>query len=173
MFWKCGAGGFGSGAEFVFGGGSGGKQCYTKPAVDTEDERLVSLAAQMNQYVGAVVTHTFGSSQEVLDGDTIHQWIVTDGTTASIDESQAAAYVKALAKTYDTAYQTKTLKTSYGKTVKITKGNYGWRINQAAETAAILEIIRNGEQQTREPDILRRRPAMMEMITAIPMWRLI
>ena len=128
------------------------KQCYTKPAVDTEDERLVSLAAQMNQYVGAVVTHTFGSSQEVLDGDTIHQWIVTDGTTASIDESQAAAYVKALAKTYDTAYQTKTLKTSYGKTVKITKGNYGWRMNQAAETAAILEIIRNGEQQTREPE---------------------
>ena len=128
------------------------KQCYTKPAVDTEDERLVSLAAQMNQYVGAVVTHTFGSSQEVLDGDTIHQWIVTDGTTASIDESQAAAYVKALAKTYDTAYQTKTLKTSYGKTVKITKGNYGWRINQAAETAAILEIIRKGEQQTREPE---------------------
>ena len=128
------------------------KQCYTKPAVDTEDEGLVSLAAQMNQYVGAVVTHTFGSSQEVLDGDTIHQWIVTDGTTASIDESQAAAYVKALAKTYDTAYQTKTLKTSYGKTVKITKGNYGWRMNQAAETAAILEIIRNGEQQTREPE---------------------
>ena len=128
------------------------KQCYTKPAVDTEDERLVSLAAQMNQYVGAVVTHTFGSSQEVLDGDTIHQWIVTDGATASIDESQAAAYVKALAKTYDTAYQTKTLKTSYGKTVKITKGNYGWRMNQAAETAAILEIIRNGEQQTREPE---------------------
>lgn len=128
------------------------KQCYTKPAVDTEDEGLVSLAAQMNQYVGAVVTHTFGSRQEVLDGDTIHQWIVMDGATASIDESQAAAYVKALAKTYDTAYQTKTLKTSYGKTVKITKGNYGWRMNQAAETAAILEIIRNGEQQTREPE---------------------
>ena len=128
------------------------KQCYTKPAVDTEDGRLVSLAAQMNQYAGAVVTHTFGSRQEVLDGDTIHQWIVTDGAAASIDESQAAAYVKALAKTYDTAYQTKTLKTSYGKTVKITKGNYGWRMNQAAETAAILEIIRNGEQQTREPE---------------------
>ena len=128
------------------------KQCYTKPAVDTEDEGLVSLAAQMNQYAGAVVTHTFGSRQEVLDGDTIHQWIVTDGAAASIDESQAAAYVKALAKTYDTAYQTKTLKTSYGKTVKITKGNYGWRMNQAAETAAILEIIRNGEQQTREPE---------------------
>ena len=128
------------------------KQCYTKPAVDTEDEGLVSLAAQMNQYASAVVTHTLGSRQEVLDGDTIHQWIVTDGAAASIDESQAAAYVKALAKTYDTAYQTKTLKTSYGKTVKITKGNYGWRMNQAAETAAILEIIRNGEQQTREPE---------------------
>lgn len=127
-------------------------ECYTRPAVDTDDEGLAAAAAEMNKYVGAVVTHTFGDQKEVLDGDTISQWISVDGNTVTLDESQAAAYVKELASSYNTAYQPKTLKTSYGKTVTIKEGNYGWRINQTKETAAILEIIRNGEQQTREPE---------------------
>lgn len=127
-------------------------ECYTRPAVDTDDEGLAAAVAEMNKYVGAVVTHTFGDQKEVLDGDTISQWISVDGNTVTLDESQAAAYVKELASSYNTAYQPKTLKTSYGKTVTIKEGNYGWRINQTKETAAILEIIRNGEQQTREPE---------------------
>ena len=34
----------------------------------------------------------------------------------------------------------------------ISRGHYGWKISQAAETAAVLSIIKNGEQQTREPE---------------------
>ena len=92
--------------------------------------------------MGAVVTHTFGDAREVLDGDTISQWITVDGGNVTLDESQAAAYVKELAGKYDTAYKTKTLKTSYGKDVTISRGHYGWKISQAAETAAVLSIIK-------------------------------
>lgn len=84
-----------------------------------------AAAAEMNRYVGAVVTHTFGDAREVLDGDTISQWITVDGGNVTLDESQAAAYVKELAGKYDTAYKTKTLKTSYGKDVTISRGHYG------------------------------------------------
>ncbi len=41
--------------------------------------------------------------------------------------------------------------TSYGREVEVS-GVYGWRINQTAETAALTEIIRSGESQTREPE---------------------
>ena len=34
----------------------------------------------------------------------------------------------------------------------ISRGHYGWKISQAAETAAVVSIIKNGEQQTREPE---------------------
>ena len=119
--------------------------CYTKPAVDETDEGLNAAAAEMNRYVGAVVTHTFGDAREVLDGDTISQWITVDGGNVTLDESQAAAYVKELAGKYDTAYKTKTLKTSYGKDVTISRGHYGWKISQAAETAA---VVRNTKVST-------------------------
>lgn len=130
-------------------------ECYTKPSVATDDESLQTLAAQINSYVGAVVNHTFGSTKEVLDGDTIHQWLTINGEQVTLDESQVTAYVRSLAKKYNTAYGKKKVKTSYGKTVTIS-GPYGWRMNEAKEAAAVLEIIKNGEQQTREPEYLQR-----------------
>ena len=130
--------------------------CYTKPAVDETDETLAAVTGELNRYVGAVVTHTFGDKTEVLDGDRIHTWLTVEGNTVILDESQAAVYVKELADKYNTAYKSKTLKTSYGETVTITKGNYGWRINQEKEAAAVLETVKAGEQQTREPEYLQK-----------------
>ena len=34
----------------------------------------------------------------------------------------------------------------------ITTGNYGWKIDQAKETAALVSLIKNGEQTSREPE---------------------
>lgn len=130
--------------------------CYTKPAVGTEDESLRALAAELNTYAGAVINYTFGNEKEMLDGDTIHEWISVNGNEVVIDEEQAAAYVRTLAKKYNTAYSSRKVKTSYGKTVTISGGSYGWRINETAETAALLDIVKKGEQQTREPEYLQK-----------------
>lgn len=128
------------------------EDCYEKPAVEAGDEGLLSVLAQLNKYTGAVVTHTFGDSKEVLDGGTIHQWLSVKDGQVSLDTSQVAAYVKELASKYNTAYKPKKFKTSYGETVTITAGHYGWRISQDKEAAAVAQIIRAGEQQTREPE---------------------
>lgn len=128
------------------------EDCYIKPTIEADNEELTAVLSKLNLYTGAVITHTFGNSKEVLDGDRIHEWLTASGKEVTLDTSQVAAYVKELASKYNTAYKSKTLKTSYGETVTITGGNYGWRINQDKETAAVTEIIRSGEQQTREPE---------------------
>ena len=130
--------------------------CYTKPTIETSDESLQALAAQLNCYVGAAVNHTFGNAKEVLDGDTIHQWLTISGDQVTLDESQITAYIRSLAKKYNTAYGSRKMKTSYGKSVTISGGPYGWRMNEAKEAAVVLEIIKNGEQQTREPEYLQK-----------------
>ena len=125
---------------------------YEKPTVTAEDPELQTQLENRNRYVNVTITHRFGGSSEVLDGSTIHQWLSDDGQGGVIlDESQVTQYVKDLAREYNTAYQPKTLQTSYGKEVKIAGGPYGWRINQSAEVAALLEILHSGESQTREP----------------------
>ena len=126
---------------------------YEKPEITSDHEELKALADKLNRYVNMTVTYQFGDSRETLGGDVISQWISVgaDGTTVLLDRDQVAAYVKGLASKYDTAYKSKTLNTSYGKTVTISKGFYGWKINQGEETSQLYDIIQSGESQTREP----------------------
>lgn len=125
---------------------------YEKAEITSTDEELVKVADSLNKQAGVTVTYQFGDKTEVLNGDTIHAWLsVNADKTIGLDRDAVAAYVKSLASKYNTAYQPKTLKTSYGKTVTIKKGFYGWRINQGEETDQLYNIIRSGESQTREP----------------------
>ena len=126
---------------------------YEKPEITSDHEGLQALEDKLNRYVNMTVTYQFGDSRETLGGDVISQWISVgaDGTTVLLDRDQVAAYVKGLASKYDTAYKSKTLNTSYGKTVTISKGFYGWKINQGEETSQLYDIIQSGESQTREP----------------------
>lgn len=131
------------------------EMCYAKPSVYEDDASLISLAAELNTYVGAVVNHTFGDAKEVLDGDTINEWLTISDSVVTLDESGATQYVRALAKKYNTAYSAKKLKTSYGTTVTVPAGPYGWRMNETKEAAAVLEAVKAGSQVTREPEWLQ------------------
>lgn len=126
--------------------------CYLAPSVTSEDEALKTACETMNEYVGAKITYKFGDKAETLNGNEIHNWLTVNGTSVGVSEAKAAEYVKNLASAYNTAYKPKTLKTSYGKNVTITTGSYGWKIDQTKETAALVSLIKNGEQTSREPE---------------------
>lgn len=126
--------------------------CYLFPSVTSEDEALKTACESMNRYVGTKITYKFGDRSETLSGNEIHNWLTVNGTSVGVSEAKAAEYVKNLASAYNTAYKPKTLKTSYGKNVTITTGSYGWKIDQTKETAALVSLIKNGEQTSREPE---------------------
>ena len=126
--------------------------CYVSPSITSEDEALKTACETMNKYVGARITYQFGDKSETLSGDEIHNWLTVNGTSVRINEGKATEYVKKLAASYDTAYKAKSLNTSYGKTVSITGGSYGYKINQAKEAATLVSLIKNGEQTSREPE---------------------
>ena len=125
---------------------------YEKPEITSESPELAAKARVWNRYAGVDIVYQFGDATEHLDGDIIHTWLSeNEYGNIVLDEGQVSAYVKGLADKYNTVYKEKLLKTSYGPTVTISRGNYGWRINQTAEAAALSEIIRSGAGQTREP----------------------
>lgn len=127
------------------------EDCYMRSAIREDNRTLQAVAAELNHYVGTVITYTFGDETEVLDGDRIHEWLSLDGTTVILDETQPAVYAKELAEKYNTSGKEKQFKTTYGETVTIAEGTYGWVIDEEKEAAEILAIVKAGEQQTREP----------------------
>lgn len=119
--------------------------CYVDPAVGDDDKDLLAVIDELNQYVASTVTYDFGDQTEVVDGSTISEWLsVLDGEL-EVDEEAVLDYVKGLAKTYNTAYKPKTLKTSYGPEVTISNGAYGWKIDTEGEEAQLLEDIKSGK----------------------------
>ena len=125
--------------------------CYAAVTVTADNEQLKAQCAVMNQCREMSVTYVFGNDSQVLDGETISSWITmqADGTIA-VDQEKAAAYVASLAAVYDTAGTTRTFRTASGTDVQLT-GPYGWKIDQAAETAALIGAIQTGQSQSREP----------------------
>ncbi len=126
--------------------------CYIEPKYTKDSKQIKKLVKTMNKYVGAEITYEFGSNKEKLDGAVINQWIaVSDSMEAEFSEEKVNEYMTSLAEKYNTAGKAKSLKTSYGTTVTVSGGDYGWKIDKAAEQVALLENIKAGEKISKEP----------------------
>ena len=124
---------------------------YVQPVVLDNNETLLATLKQMNLSLNSVITYQVGERTQVLDASTFQPWIyVKEDLTMGIQEEALDTYVKGLASTYNTWYSAKEFATSYGQTVKITNSHYGWRVDNAAEKAAIISDILSGTSVTRD-----------------------
>lgn len=125
--------------------------CYKKIQVTSDSAELKRLCETMNQYKDVSITYTFGESSTTLTCEEIAKWVTgSEGTELQVSREQAAAYVKTLANTYDTCGKPHAFHTTAGRDITV-DGAYGWQIDQEAETTALLELIRAGKNETREP----------------------
>ncbi|MDE6568491.1 MAG: L,D-transpeptidase family protein [Lachnospiraceae bacterium] len=129
------------------------EDCYVKPEITSESEEITGIVNRLNKIVDTQITYTFGEDTEVLDGDTIHQWISVDqNENISIDEKKVKEYVAGLRKKYDTIFHNREFKTSYGTTVKVEGGDYGWWMDEEQEGKKLIKLIKKGKQIERTPE---------------------
>lgn len=125
--------------------------CYIEPRIYSGDETLKALCDTMNQCREMEITYIIGEESQVLPAAEICSWITgaSEGQI-QVDREKAGAWIGNLAAQYDTAGKTRQFSTVSGRIVEVT-GPYGWKIDQAAETDALIAMIRSGQSQTREP----------------------
>lgn len=132
--------------------------CYVMPALVSDSEKLLEAKETMEGYLKVEITYVFGSSKEVVDESEISQWLYLkeDGEIA-MDEVKVREYIDVLGDKYNTYRKPRTFKTSYNdQTVEVTQGHYGWRMNRADETLALIADIQAGESKEKEPLWLQR-----------------
>lgn len=124
--------------------------CYQIPSIRQNDEGLAATCNQLNTMISTNMVYLFGDRTEVLNGETVRQWINYEpGGEVTLNEDSAREFVYQLAEKYDTADKPREFRTHDGSTVTVTGGYYGWVIDQDAETAVLLECIRTGFQGER------------------------
>ncbi len=128
------------------------EDCYVKASYFSDSPEVIAACETMNAYLGASVTYTFGDATEIVDGSVISQWLTTDeNMNVTYNEEGVSQYVAGLAEKYDTYRKQRTFTSGSGNTVNVEGGDYGWRIDQAAEIEALKANISNKEVVTKEP----------------------
>lgn len=126
--------------------------CYVEPSVTEQDEVFQEALEKLNRYTGFRIIYEGPKEPEVLDGEIISTWLsVDEDYQVVIDEEAMKDYVKSLARKYNTVFGNRTLDTSYGQTITVYGGNYGWWIDNGAEREMILADMENGRNVIREP----------------------
>jgi lipoprotein-anchoring transpeptidase ErfK/SrfK len=126
--------------------------CYENPKYTLKSDKALETKNLLNKYISTKVTYKFGEQKEILDGNTINEWLsVDENLEVKISEMAVMKYVKELSKKYDTAGITRKFKTSLGKIVEVSGGLYGWKTSFFDETKALLENIRLGKEIEKEP----------------------
>lgn len=127
--------------------------CYEEPSVYADDVKLTERLAQMKQYTDLRIVYHFGQQEEVIDGGVLSGWLLVDEETnkVSVSEEKIDDFVVMLRKKYDTIFRSREFQTSYGKTITIEGGDYGWWMNYSQEQEQLKEMIENGESGERIP----------------------
>jgi hypothetical protein len=134
---------------------------YASPRFTSESVEVINARDTMNTFLDASITYPM-DNDVVVDSSYIIDWISIDNDMNPIlYEERVANWVESFADTYDTVGTTRQLSTPAGRTVEVSGGFYGWRINREEETATLIANIRQGEVVNREP-IYSQRAAVHE-----------
>lgn len=128
------------------------KLCYENPKYTSNSKKAIEVKKLLDKYISTRITYQIRNKTEVLDKDTINQWLsVDEDMEVVINEKAVRAYMQRLGKKYDTAGVTRKFKTSLNKIVEVKGGFYGWKIDRDAEIKALLKNLKHGEIVEREP----------------------
>lgn len=132
------------------------KGCYVKPQIDSNNAELKQALDKMNKLVSANITYKFGEDTEVVDGKRISEWIYADKkNVVHLKKEGVKEFVDYIGRNYNTFGKIRTFKTSYGKTIKVSGGDYGWWLNRGQEVKELTDLILAGEQKVKEPAYLQ------------------
>lgn len=128
------------------------EDCYEKPKYTKDSKEVLAAKDTLNKYSSAKITYTFGDNNEVLDGQTIQDFLsVNDNFDVAIDEGKVKKYVTTLASKHDTKGKTRDFTTTAGNVVKVSGGDYGWQIDKAKESEDLISAIKNGQPINKDP----------------------
>ncbi|SFQ14505.1 Putative peptidoglycan binding domain-containing protein [Lachnospiraceae bacterium XBB1006] len=128
------------------------ENCYVNPTITSEDKVLNKSLAEANAYLKTSVTYDDGVKQLLFDENTIKEMLLfkKDGTV-KLSSKALQGFVAKVNQTYSTVWGHRSFLTSYGKTVTVSGGDYGWKVDTDKELKELKKAIKNHTVETREP----------------------
>ncbi|MGN0144114.1 MAG: L,D-transpeptidase family protein [Clostridium sp.] len=120
-------------------------KCYKDPRYTSTSQEVINAQNTLNKYISSKISYNYGTDS-VLDGSTIKDWIYINGEfKITLLEGKVREYVDSIADNYSS---------SLGYSIPVSGGNgnnHSWSVDRNAETAALIENIKNGDVISKNP----------------------
>lgn len=131
-------------------------ECYKKPEITSTDENLCGNVEKLNRWLSAKVRYDFDGESYVVDASMIQPWLIIKKKKVSLDEEKIKEFVDGLRRKYDTIFQDREFTTTYGDTITIKGGDYGWWMNASGEAKKLISLIKEGKTEERTPEYYQK-----------------
>ncbi|MFQ6794299.1 MAG: L,D-transpeptidase family protein [Thomasclavelia sp.] len=132
------------------------KKCYVEPGVKASDASIQQYLEAAKTYASAAITYNTKSGDVVLDGSTLITWLSIDANgnyyrDDAVFKEKATEFVSSLAKKINSVGGTRTFVGANNRTITVSGGNYGLRLQNSKEVSGLLEDIYANKVTTRTP----------------------
>ena len=124
---------------------------YGEASVRQDDRRLTTPVDEANRWLSTNIAYDWNGNEVILDVNTIWEWVTIEDGEAVLDEEAITTFVKQQSRNYDTYGESKSFVTTLGVEMKLNSPSYGWRTDTAAEAEELIQLIREGSTEPREP----------------------
>jgi lipoprotein-anchoring transpeptidase ErfK/SrfK len=128
------------------------EDCYIRARITKDNTLLQQKCDTLNQWTRTKIRYDWNDNEVLLDGDTIHTWIVEKSGRISLDEDALLTFVKENAQNYDTYGKRRNFLTTLGTEISLPSGAYGWKTDVSAEAESLKQLIYEGTITEREPE---------------------
>lgn len=126
--------------------------CYIEPAYTSKSQQVLDTLDKLNKCLTAKITYDILGNTETVSKSDIISWLSwNDEFKLIVSSSGIKSLVNSWASTYNTSGKPHTLNTSYGTTVTIDKGNYGWKIDVDSTASELIAAIKDGGESSLKP----------------------
>jgi len=128
------------------------KNNYINPKYTSTSKEVLNTKTLLNKYISSNITYTYAGGKSVIDKSVINKWLKVDNTNAIIfDQDTMKAYISELDNHYETYGKERKFITSVGTTLKVSGGDFGWKVERAREVGDLIVAIKNGQTIAKEP----------------------
>ncbi|MCR4989804.1 MAG: L,D-transpeptidase/peptidoglycan binding protein [Lachnospiraceae bacterium] len=141
--------------------------CYRNLSMTTEMMDCIDLYKKVDAFQDRNIVYHFGEDTETIGRAVASTFIMTDesgkfvldeNNELVLDRDKLDAYVDYLAEKYDTYDTERLFKSTDGRWVTITGGNYGNKLDVDAEKQYLYDAFINGFNEDHEPKYVHEAP---------------
>lgn len=128
------------------------ENCYVEAEYTKDSPEVKAACDLMNHYAATAITYPM-DVPVIVDATVVSQWLsVNEKMEVTLNEDGIRQWLTQFGEKYDTLGATRNFTTPNGKAASVTGGTYGWSINEDAEYVYLLDAVKNGKTETRNPE---------------------